>query len=206
MHLYDIGNTNIKHWYDDKIVRQRTQEKYRFEEDKKFYFINVSSRMKDVLSQYKNGVDIEQHIKLASDYQGMGVDRKILCKTIKDGVVVSAGSAITVDVMEDGVHRGGFISLGLYSFRQSFANISDKLLYEMDAKIDLTNLPQNTHEALNYAMFQSIVLMIKNVAHDKKIYFSGGDGELLSRFFSNSIYKKDLIFDGMKKVIKESGC
>jgi type III pantothenate kinase len=45
--------------------------------------------------------------------------------------------------------------------------------------------------------------MIKEVSKDKKLYFCGGDGKFVSRYFKDSIYKKDLVFEGMKKVIKE---
>jgi type III pantothenate kinase len=205
MHLFDIGNTNIKYFKDGVVESFKAEESFEFLDDK-FYYINVNSSMKKRVQSYKNGINLEDKIEFKTSYKGMGIDRKVVCKALNDGVIVDAGSAITVDVMDNSVHKGGFISLGLYSFRQSFANISDKLLYEVDAKIDLDKLPQNTSEALNYAALQSIVLMIKNVSKDKKIYFCGGDGKILSSFFENSTYKKDLIFDGMKEIIKESGC
>ena len=40
-------------------------------------------------------------------------------------------------------------------------------------------------------------VFIKN----KKIYFTGGDGKFLSRFFENAIYDDLLIFKGMQNII-----
>ena len=39
------------------------------------------------------------------------------------------------------------------------------------------------------------------ICKDKNIIFTGGDGEFLSSFFKNSQYKKDLIFENMKRII-----
>jgi type III pantothenate kinase len=76
----------------------------------------------------------------------------------------------------------------------------------VDENIDIKKLPKNSDEALNFAIFNSIYLMIKDVSKDKKLYFTGGDGKMLSKNFKRSVYKKDLVFTGMKRVIKEMGC
>jgi type III pantothenate kinase len=108
--------------------------------------------------------------------------------------------------MEEGVHQGGFIMVGINAYKESFANISIALKFEIDKTIDIEKLPQNTHQALNFATFKSVYLMIKDIAKGKTIYFCGGDGKFFSRYFKESIYKHDLVFDGMKKVIKEKLC
>ena len=194
MLLYDVGNTNIKCYKDGKttIVKE-------FDETEPFYYINVNPKIKD----FKKGIDLAPYFKLKTNYKGMGIDRVAVCYAIDDGVVVDAGSAVTVDVMSDGVHKGGFIMPGIRAYKESFANISSALKFEIDETIDIKKLPQNTHQALNFATFKSIYLMINDYAKDKRIYFCGGDGQLFNRYFKNSIYKKDLVFDGMKKVIKE---
>ena len=56
-------------------------------------------------------------------YPTMGIDRIMVCEAIDDGVIVDAGSAITVDVMSHGVYQGGFISLGLTSSARSIRKI-----------------------------------------------------------------------------------
>ena len=193
MLLYDVGNTNIKCYKDGKvtIVEQFS--------DEPFYYISVNSKIKD----FKNGIDLAPYFKLKTNYKGMGVDRVAVCLAIEEGVIVDAGSAVTVDIMRGGVHEGGFIMVGINAYKESFANISTALKFDLDESIDINNLPQSTHEALNFATFKSLYLMIKEVSKDKKLYFCGGDGAMLSRYFKGSVYKKDLVFLGMKKVIKD---
>ncbi len=206
MILYDGGNTNTK-IYHDGIVSSVSSNSNFLLPNQKFYYINVNRKLKKHFASSPYGINLEPCINLKTSYHGLGIDRKIVCKAISDGVIVDAGSAITVDIMQHSTHLGGFITLGLHSFEQSFANISDSLIFNLDNNIDLSLLPQNTHEALNYATFQAIILSIKAVLKkDQKIYFCGGDGEILSSFFENSEYRKNLVFDGMKQVIKESGC
>ena len=45
--------------------------------------------------------------------------------------------------------------------------------------------------------------MLKDTCKDKKVYFTGGDGQFFSKFFKKSIYDRALIFRGMKKAIEE---
>ena len=45
----------------------------------------------------------------------MGVDRRALCLSHENGIFVDAGSAITVDVVEEGRYQGGYIFPGFES-------------------------------------------------------------------------------------------
>ncbi len=197
MLLYDVGNTNIKCYENGKIANVED-----FDNNSIFYYINVNPKMRD----FKNGIDLEPYFKLKTSYVGLGVDRKAVCCAVDDGVIVDAGSAITVDVMSEGFHKGGFILPGILAYKESFAKISTTLIFDVDENIDIKKLPKNSDEALNFAIFNSIYLMIKDVSKDKKLYFTGGDGKMLSKNFEGSVYKKDLVFTGMKRVIKEMGC
>jgi len=202
MLLYDIGNTNIKCYHDGKITVENDAD---FPKEK-FYYICVNSAYHDSLEKLDNAINLEPKIKLDTQYKGLGVDRKIVCKALNNVVIIDAGSAITVDIMSEGKHQGGFITLGLHSFRQSFAKISDALEFEIDENIDLNTLPQNTKDALNFATFQAVVGAIEKVRGDLPLVFCGGDGEKLLRFFKDASYHDSLVFEGMKEVIKESGC
>jgi type III pantothenate kinase len=193
MLLYDVGNTNIKCYKDGKVTIVDDFS------DEPFYYISVNPKIKE----FKRGINLAPYFKLKTNYKGLGVDRVAVCYAVNDGVVVDAGSAVTVDVMSKGVHKGGFIMVGINGYKESFANISTALKFDLDETIDIEKLPQSTHQALNFATFKSLYLMIKEVSKDKKLYFCGGDGKFVSRYFKDSIYKKDLVFEGMKKVIKE---
>ncbi len=205
MLLYDIGNTNIKAYHDSKIKVLKTDKNIVFPKEK-FYYICVNSAYHDRLEKLENAINLEPKIKLETGYKGLGVDRKIVCKAIKNAVIIDAGSAITVDIMIEGKHKGGFIALGLRASQQSFAKISDALVFELDEDIDLNTLPQNTKDALNFSTFQAVVGAIEKVQGDLPLIFCGGDGKRLMHFFKDASYHDSLVFEGMKEVIKESGC
>ena len=126
------------------------------------------------------------------------------CKTVEDGVVIDAGTAITIDIMAGGLHLGGYILPGLNILHSSYKKVSEKLDYPFISDIDLKLLPINTSEAINYGFIGMVVSMIEKVSKNKKLYFTGGDGAYLSKFFTNGIYMKNLVFQGMIKTIKEN--
>ncbi len=195
--LIDIGNTTAGFYDNGKIFYQKVEEFKNIFENDKFYYISVNQNIKNI----KNGINLEDFLSIDTKYQGLGIDRKIAIKAIKNGIIVDAGSAITVDIVKNHKHKGGFILPGIYSIIQSFKNISPALNMRLEKKINLNKLPQNTNQALNYALYKSIILPIKEIQKSQKIYFTGGDGKLLSKHFTNSHYRKKLIFKAMIKTI-----
>ena len=49
----------------------------------------------------------------------------------------------------------------------------------------------------------SIKALIEKHHNGKQLYFTGGDGLLLSRFFDDAVFDERLVFEGMRKVIKD---
>jgi len=198
--LVDIGNTHAKIYENGNITYIKADE---FWLDEEFYYISVNKELNKKLKDNKKAIDIQKYITLETTYQGLGVDRKILCSYIDNGVIVDAGSAITVDVMQNSVHLGGYIYPGISKLLHSYEEISDALKVQRCDEISLDMLPKNTKEAINFAVIKSVVLLVKDVSKDKKIYFCGGDGKMLSSYFENSCYEEDLIFKAMKNIIKD---
>lgn len=202
MILCDIGNTTFHFLDGRKSIRIALNDNLP-EFSKTIYFISVNKRAtKKLKEKYPNAINLKKYITFDTKYQGMGIDRVVACLFLDNGIIVDAGSAITVDVMEKGKHKGGFILPGLSSYQKIYPSISKKLKFEFDTHIKLTQLPKNTNEAINYAILNSIITPIKNICEDKKIIFTGGDGKVLKHFFKGSTYKKNLLFDSMKKIIK----
>lgn len=201
MLLYDVGNTHIKRYHDGVIERVET-----FDTKRPFYYISVNKEQSKFLQNIPHATDLSDQFAFHTAYKGIGVDRIAACYTVDNGVVVDAGSAITIDVMREGRHEGGFIMPGLRAYKESFANISAALDYELNTSIIIDALPQNTRDALSYATVKSIYLMIQDTAQELPLLFCGGDGEILSHYFDNSQFKNTLVFEGMKKVIKEMKC
>ncbi|QCT94306.1 type III pantothenate kinase [Caminibacter mediatlanticus TB-2] len=196
--LVDIGNSFFHIYKNGEIYNLKEPKK--FSED--VFYISVNQKKeKEFLELNKNAINLEKYVKFDTSYVGLGIDRIMACKTIKDGVVVDAGSAITIDIMQNSIHLGGVIMPGIRGFREAFVKISKKLNYNF-CEVDFNKLPHNTQEAISYGSIGAIILMIKNLKKDKKVYLTGGDGRFLSRFV-DGIYIKDLVFRGMIKTIKE---
>ena len=206
MILCDIGNTTYHFLVKGKHKKYFLDEKVpKFDDE--IYFVSVNEKAtKKLLKKNSHAKNINKFLKFSTSYQGLGIDRAVACSFQDNCVIVDAGSAITVDVMETGIHIGGFILLGLRRFMKSYPKISKKLKFEFEKEINLDKIPLRTKDAIQYAMLKSIILPIKEVSLNKNIIFTGGDGEVLSKFFENSIYKKDLIFENMKRIIDANNC
>ncbi len=206
MILCDIGNTSY-----DFLIDNQHQKVFLDENlpalNQTIYFISVNEKATaKLLSLYPTAVNLENYLTFKTSYVGMGVDRKVACLAFENGVIVDAGSAITVDIMENGIHMGGFILPGLRKFHNIYAQISPKLDFDFALKQNLDKIPQNTQDAISYSILKAIILPIKEIAQNKQLLFTGGDGEHLSSFFSESIYKKDLIFENMKRIMSANSC
>ena len=206
MILCDIGNTTYHFLVNGKHKKYFLDEKVpKFDEE--LYFVSVNEKgTKRLLKKNPQAKNIKDILKFETIYQGLGIDRAVACSFQQNAVIVDAGSAITVDIIENGVHKGGFILLGLRRFMKSYPKISKKLKFDFEKNINLDKIPLQTKDAITYAMMKSIILPIKEVSLNKNIIFTGGDGELLSKYFENSQYKKDLIFENMKRMIDANNC
>lgn len=203
MILCDIGNTNATFFDGRKIWNLSIDEFNTYEPKEKIYYINVNEKVAQKLSN-PLFINIEPYIKLNSTYIGLGVDRAAACYAINNGLIVDAGSAITLDLMANGCHIGGFIMPGITTTLSSLKNISPRLDIPLNSQVDLECLPQRTQDAISYGVIKPIVNLINDFASGKSIYFTGGDGEFLSRFFAQSLYDRMLIFRGMQRAINEN--
>ncbi len=205
MILCDVGNTNIHFYQNGALWKKQSTIKNLPIEKEKFYYISVNKKLSEYLSKMTNAVNLEPFFNLDTIYNGLGVDRVASCKAVDNGMIVDAGSAITVDIMANGVHLGGYIMPGLFALQKSFADISSKLSLTINPNVALDILPQNSLEAVSYGAVKPIFLMLQESKKDKKIYFTGGDGKFFAKFFKDAVYDNSLVFKGMLKVIN-NGC
>ena len=204
MLLADIGNSRI-HIYDGKkVIHLSHEEAIEHYKEQKVHYITVKHQLKEQLKMLKNWEDISELIRIENEYETMGIDRKALSLSHKNGIFISAGSAITIDVVEEGVYQGGFLLPGLKAYIQAYADISPALKTDLNENIDLNILPKNTKDSISYGIISSIKILVEKHQSDKKIYVSGGDGELISSFFDNAIFDETLIFQGIKNLLKEN--
>lgn len=204
MILCDIGNTHL-HFYNKrnvwKVLPQNLKKEFL---DSEVYYISVNPENEErLLKLHKQSFNIAHLIELDTTYRGMGIDRKAACIGVFDGIVIDAGSAITIDVMHEGMHLGGCILPGLYSYGNAYGAISDALKKPMNFNVSLENLPQMTQDAMSYGIFKGIKLLVEDMAKNKKIFLTGGDGKFFSKIIENSTYDEMLIFRGMEESIKK---
>ena len=202
--LADIGNTHfhiyngseIEHLSYDEAIAKYSQEA--------LCYISVKQQLDSSIENIPSWKNISRQIDLEGAYETMGVDRRALCLSHENGIFVDAGSAITVDIMEEGRYMGGFIFPGLKAMLQAYASISPALETELNETIRLEQLPATTKDGISYGIIASIKALIDKHSDGKKLYFTGGDGKFLSSFFEEATYDEMLVFNGMRKVMKES--
>jgi len=204
MILCDIGNSNADFYQDGRVWTLSHKEFKEFSTKESVYYICVNDALKTWLQTKNHFIDLEPYFEFDTIYQGMGIDRIAACSTIQDGMIVDAGSAITVDIMSGGMHLGGFILPGLGAYEKAYASISPRLQLPLNPSIALDALPQKTNDAISYGVIKSIIMLLEVTCKDKRIFFLGGDGKFFSKFFVNAIFDRTLIFRGMLKTIKEA--
>ena len=203
MTLCDVGNTNASFFENGKITKIKLENFKDFKSDEKIYFISVNDEMTGKLQNLPKFVNLEPYFELDTIYEGLGIDRIASCYAIKNGLIIDAGSAITIDVMMNSMHLGGAIIPGISHVLKACEAISPRLKISLNSQVSLDALPQKTADAVSYGVIKPILLLIESMANGSKIYFTGGEGEFLSRFFPDSIYDRMLVFRGMQKLIEQ---
>jgi len=201
MILCDIGNTSVDLFIDGERTKLsvETFEPATLHDD--VYYVSVNASLNERIRYLTNWHDLRELIDWEKYYPTMGIDRIMVCEAVEDGVIVDAGSAITVDVMRGGVYQGGFISLGLRAAEGAYARLSSALDVSFNFEVDLAKMAKNTPDALTVGFLAPLIHTIESLG--KPIYMSGGDARLLSRFLPEATVDEALIFKGMKKLIEK---
>jgi len=202
----DIGNTRA-HIYDAQvgtIAHLDIDEAMQTYAHSNVKYISVNNAYTQKLKNMQNWTDISGSICLRGQYDGMGVDRRALALSHDNGIFVDAGSAITVDRVIDGEYDGGFIMLGIRAQQKAFAHLSESLDITLEHDLSLGKLPQSTISCVSYGIISPIIDAITKISQDLPIFFTGGDGEMLSGYIHDSIYDETLLFQGMAKAISSS--
>jgi len=201
--LADIGNTHV-HIYDGSTVEHLSYlDALKQYASTPLYYICVKQQLLEEIGLVTAWKNLSSFIEIEGEYPTMGVDRKALSLSRKEGVFVDAGSAITVDVVEEGVYKGGFILAGLQASLEAYGRISPALATTLERGLCLKSLPTTTKEQISYGIIASIKALIKQHSKGKPLYFTGGDGLFLSRYFDGATYDETLVFQGMIKSMKD---
>jgi len=202
MLLCDVGNTSYDFLDFDKKYKQKAESFNPKTIKQKVFYICVNPYAKKILEKLPNWVDISWHVDMQNYYEGMGIDRIFACEAVKNGVVVDAGSAITVDVVKDGVFEGGFIYPGVMAMEQTYKNISSVLDYSFNFELNFDIMPKNSRDALSYGYLKTLHSEVAR--HGIDVFLTGGDADKFAKIFPHAKIDKNLIFNGMKKTIKKA--
>ncbi len=204
MLLCDIGNTSY-HFYDTVTGshEKRTAETFDpAEVSQRVCYINVNAAVQPKLVPLGNWTDLEPFVERRNYYATMGIDRIMACEAIGEGVVVDAGSAITVDIVRGGIFEGGFIYPGIAALQSLYPRISAKLDYSFNFGLQLDKMPKNTPDAISYG---ALGLLAREVAgYGLPVYLTGGDAKKLQPLLPEAVTAPDLLFAGMQKIIKKA--
>ncbi len=198
--LCDIGNTSY-HFLEGDVESKHSVETFDASSIKvDVYYISVNPKADEALSQLSNWHDLRSAIDWSKYYETMGVDRIVACEAIDDGLIVDAGSAITVDLVTKGTFEGGFIYPGLEAMQESYRNISSRLDHSLNFELDLDKMPQNTQDAISYGILRTLYSEVSR--HNRQIYLTGGNAKVLSKIFPDAVVDELLLFRGMKKMME----
>ena len=200
MLLCDIGNTSYHFLDGDNDYKERVTAFNPSSITQKVYYICVNSSVQKKLKTLDNWIDLKSKVDMSNYYETMGVDRIFACEAIKNGVIVDAGSAITVDVVKDGKFQGGFIYPGIAAMSKTYENISPALAYPFNFDLDLDRLPKNSGDAISYGFLKTLYCEV--ISYEMEIFLTGGDAFELAKIFPSAQIDEVLLFKGMKKVIK----
>lgn len=200
MLLCDIGNTSV-HFFDGAKAKKyegRTFDFTSVHDD--VYYINVHPEHESTLRTLENWHDLRPLIDWNNYYETMGIDRVACCEAIDNGVIIDAGSAITVDIVRDEKFEGGFIYPGMINMQKCFARLSSRLDLSFNLELDLDKMPKNSTDAISYGFLRTLKSEVER--HQGPIYITGGDAKALASIFTNAQIKEHLIFEGMQKILE----
>lgn len=140
----------------------------------------------------------------------MGVDRWLAMiaawERVGDSVcVVDAGSALTIDFLDErGHHRGGYILPGMAMMERSLLGETARVRFG-DAARDRLAPGTSTDEAvlngLQLAQAGSIALALDRFGGDSALIFSGGNGSIAMQLLDRGgSYVEDLVLDGLARL------
>jgi type III pantothenate kinase len=202
MLLCDVGNTSY-HFFDDNKEYKKDVSLFDPTSIKeKVFYICVNPHAKEILNKLDNWIDLSWHVEISEYYKTMGIDRIFACEAINNGIILDAGSAITVDIVKNRIFEGGFIYPGLKAMHETYKNISNALNYSFNFELDLDKMPKNSQDAISYGYLKTLYCEI--MAHNMELYLTGGDAKKFAKIFPHAKVDELLIFKGMKKIMKKA--
>ncbi|WP_373036725.1 type III pantothenate kinase [Sulfurimonas sp.] len=202
MLLCDIGNTSYHFLKEELHFKESVTQFDPVTIKEQVFYICVNPKIKNVLKDLPNWIDLCEYLDMAKYYETMGVDRIVASEAVEDGIIIDAGSAVTVDIVKKSVFEGGFIYPGIKAMNQTYKNISSALDYSFNFECDLDIMPKNSQDAISYGYLKTLYSEV--MSHNMDIILTGGDAKEFAKIFPDAKIDESLIFKGMKKIMKKA--
>ncbi len=199
MLLCDIGNSSYHFLRGESDSKESVSIFDPSSIKEKVYYICVNQKVKEILKDLQNWIDLSLYLDMSRYYATMGVDRVVASEAVDDAIIIDAGSAITVDVVKGSKFVGGFIYPGVRAMSQTYKSISPALDYPFNFELDLEILPKNSRDAISYGYLKTLHSEV--ISHNMNIILTGGDARELKKIFPQAEIDENLIFKGMKRLL-----
>ena len=197
---------------DFKVLYEINLLYTKFNNKKSDYFA-----LKDIFNLDIKFLDITSLINFKTDAKGIGIDRVLSLNfaTYKSSycAVITLGTAITVDVLSNNKHIGGFIFPGFYAQYNA-------ILQNTDIEFDDFSLENNMEPALNTkdavlrGVYSSVLLGLFGITKKliveyglKDILISGGDRDIFTDYLKkkaiNSKKYDNIVLRGLKYLLED---
>ena len=229
--LIDVGNTltKIAIWEGEKARQLFKLPTLRFlshpelltEKLKSFIWkrVGISSVVREATDAlrkiFPNATFVSANLNLPIkiDYktpETLGADRIAnACGGLEFGesfAVVSAGTAVVVDLVRDRVFQGGVIFPGLKTMAKAL-NLETSQLPEIKILQRLQIPGKSTTECIESGILITTIGGIKEllkIYRTNTVLITGGDSEILKKFLKNAIFVPNLTFKGISKILDQN--
>ncbi len=124
----------------------------------------------------------------------------------KDVIVLDFGTAVTIDVLSDGMFLGGSISPGVYTMMYSLFKSAAKLPLINLEKVPESSIGKNTEDNIRIGILKllgyGLNAIVKDVEEelkkDMKVVVTGGQAKLVLPVLEYDLYDPDLTIKGME--------
>ena len=157
-------------------------------------------------------------VPIGNDYltpETLGVDRLAAAVGAvevlghRDCLIVDFGTAITIDLVEGGVFRGGNISPGVRTRFRALHDYTSRLP-ECEATDEILSLGRTTRQAIEQGVMEGITHEIEgyirafSLKNDKlTLIFTGGDANFFVKRIKNAIFAKcDIVLCGLNRILE----
>lgn len=141
----------------------------------------------------------------------LGIDRWLqvlaMAKPDQNFCIIGCGTALTIDLVEDFQHLGGYILPNLYLQRDSLIQ-NTKGIKIPDSAFDDLNFGHNTVDAVHHGILFSLISTIEAIMRQspKQLILTGGDAPLFAKFLKHyqPQLERDLLLKGLKHYVVTS--